>query len=227
MVKQGKIKKQQPLPAISEDEKLFELPKWWEWCRIQDVTSYVQRGKSPKYAEEGSVKVISQKCVQNSGFTLEPARFVTDESLNSYQDERFLLNGDLLWNSTGTGTVGRSNCIGGIESKALVADSHVTVIRPLIYSSEFLNFYLMSPSIQIRINPNHENALVSGSTKQVELNTSSVLSLVIPALSENEQHRIVAKVNELMALCDAMKSKLQTKQQTQLSLADALIANSL
>ncbi len=48
LVKRGKIKKQKPLPEISEDEKPFELPVGWEWARLNDVAEYIQRGKGPK-----------------------------------------------------------------------------------------------------------------------------------------------------------------------------------
>ncbi|ENW4829396.1 restriction endonuclease subunit S [Vibrio vulnificus] len=212
LVKDKKIKKPKKLPEISDEEKSFILPVGWEWAHLQDLTTYIQRGKGPKYAETGSVQVVSQKCVQNSGFDLSPARYVTDESLEKYQDERYLQDNDILWNSTGTGTVGRANVITNIPEKRIVADSHVTVIRPNNCYSRFLWCFIMAPGIQARIQPDHENALVSGSTKQVELNTSSVLSVVVPVAPVEEQHRIVAKVDELMTLCD------QLEQQTEASI---------
>lgn len=67
----NKRQKPKALPEISEDEKLFELPKGWEWSRLQNLSSYIQRGKGPKYSEPGTVRVISQKCVQNTGFNLD------------------------------------------------------------------------------------------------------------------------------------------------------------
>ncbi|WP_234942904.1 restriction endonuclease subunit S, partial [Vibrio anguillarum] len=177
---------------------------------MQDITEYVQRGKCPKYAEEGSVRVISQKCVQNSGFDIEPARYIEEESLEKYQDDRFLKENDLLWNSTGTGTVGRVNVLPSIKQKSLVADSHVTVVRPLIMNSRYIWCILMAPGVQARIDPFHEQSLVSGSTKQVELNTSSVVTLPIPVAPIAEQHRIVDKVDELMALCDQLEQQTET-----------------
>ncbi|EIA0806133.1 restriction endonuclease subunit S [Vibrio vulnificus] len=211
LVKEKKIKKPKTLQTLSP-ESLPRLPESWTWSYMQDITEYVQRGKGPKYAEEGSVRVISQKCVQNSGFDIEPARYIEEESLEKYQDERFLRENDLLWNSTGTGTVGRVNVLPSIKQKSLVADSHVTVVRPLIMNSRYIWCILMAPGVQARIDPFHEQSLVSGSTKQVELNTSSVVTLPIPVAPIAEQHRIVAKVDELMALCD------QLEQQTEASI---------
>ncbi|WP_350551685.1 restriction endonuclease subunit S [Pseudoalteromonas sp. 120-MNA-CIBAN-0494] len=223
LVKDKKIKKPKAQPAISEDEKPFELPKGWAWSRLQDLTSYIQRGKGPKYAESGKVRVISQKCVQNTGFNLDVARYVTDESLSAYQPERYLLNDDILWNSTGTGTVGRANVIGNIVEQTLVADSHVTVIRPLNVYSQFLWCFIMAPGIQSRIEPNHDNALVSGSTKQVELNTSSVVTVVAPVAPLKEQRRIVAKVDELMGLCDALEAQTENSITAHQTLVEVLL----
>ena len=221
LIKEGKIKKQKPLPAITVDEKQFALPEHWEWVRLQLISEYIQRGKGPKYAEQGTVRVVSQKCVQWTGFDLSKARFVDDGSLNNYQEERYLKAGDLLWNSTGTGTVGRVNVLPSMIDK-LVADSHVTIIRPVFKNSHFICSFLKSPSIQHKIDPGNENSLVSGTTKQVELNTSTITSLVIPMPPLLEQHRIVAKVDELMALCDQLNERLNQAQTTQQQLAHAI-----
>ncbi|WP_351018354.1 restriction endonuclease subunit S [Shewanella sp. AC91-MNA-CIBAN-0169] len=223
LVKEGKLKKQKPLPEIGEDEKPFNLPQGWVWSRFQDISSYIQRGKGPSYAEVGKVKVISQKCVQNTGFDISPARYVTDESLEKYQAERFLINDDILWNSTGTGTVGRANVISNVDVNSLVADSHVTVIRPLNIYSRFLWCFIMAPGIQSRIEPDNENALVSGSTNQVELNTSSVMSVVAPVAPIEEQHRIVAKVDELMSLCDALEAQTEASISAHQTLVETLL----
>ncbi len=207
LTQEGLIKKEKPLPEIGDGEKLFGLPSGWEWSRLQDVSSYVQRGKGPSYADFGKVQVVSQKCIQWTGFDLTQARYVDDTSLDGYQPERFLCKDDLLWNSTGTGTAGRINVVPEVDSNSLVADSHVTIIRPLLVSSRFLSCYVAAPGIQQRIEPEHENSLVSGTTNQVELNLSAVIQLVVPVPPLAEQHRIVAKVDELMILCDQLEQR--------------------
>jgi len=207
LIQEGLIKKEKSLPEISDDEKSFALPDGWEWGRLQDVLSYVQRGKGPQYADFGKVQVVSQKCIQWAGFDLSQTRYVDDASLDGYQAERFLRKDDLLWNSTGTGTAGRINVVPEVESNSLVADSHVTIIRPLMVSSNFLSCCVAAPGIQQRIEPEHENSLVSGTTNQVELNLSAVVRLVVPVPPLEEQSRIVAKVDELMALCDQLEQQ--------------------
>lgn len=224
LVDEGKIKKQKKSAKISGDEAPFELPKGWMWCRLQDVSEYIQRGKGPNYSDYGKVRVVSQKCIQWHGFDIEPAKYIDDESLASYQDERFLLNNDLLWNSTGTGTVGRISILAGIQPRTLVADSHVTIIRTLKINNKFLRAYIAAPGIQNRIEPTHENALVSGSTKQVELNTGSVINLEVPIPPLAEQHRIIAKVDELMSFCDQLEQSQTDNIAAHEQLVEALLA---
>lgn len=222
LAKEGKIKKPKKLPEIEEEEKPFELPKGWLWVRMETISRYIQRGKGPKYADSGEVRVVSQKCVQWSGFDISAARFIDDSSLRGYQDERYVKEGDILWNSTGTGTVGRAIVVEAPPC-SIVADSHVTIIRPLVVEPRHVLNYISSPCVQKRIEPGHENSLVSGTTKQVELNSGSVKLLAIPLPPEAEQHRIVEKVDELMALCDRLEQQAGDQLEAHEVLVDTLL----
>jgi type I restriction enzyme S subunit len=224
LINEGKINKQKPALPITEEEALFKLPARWEWTRLQEICEYIQRGKGPKYSEAGSVKVISQKCIQWSGFDISVARYILDETVTQYKAERFLQHNDLLWNSTGTGTAGRICKLDMSEKDTLVADSHVTVIRPMLGVSDFVCSYVSSGGIQKRIEPDNENSLVSGTTKQVELNTSVVTNLPVPFPPLKEQQRIVAKVDELMALCDKLEAQTENSIQAHQLLVVTLLA---
>lgn len=205
------------------DSGPFAIPNHWQWTRLEQICLYIQRGKGPKYAEKGSTHVISQKCVQWSGFNLSPARFVSDESLSSYGNERFLCSGDLLWNSTGTGTAGRVAIYYPCEKTSAVADSHVTVIRLANSSPRYLWCVLASPWVQSRIEPSHPDSLVSGTTKQVELNTTTARALPVPLPPLEEQQRIVAKVDEMMALCDTLEEQQQDRRRLQTNLRQSTL----
>ncbi|WP_017436261.1 restriction endonuclease subunit S [Saccharococcus caldoxylosilyticus] len=180
---------------IPKEEQPYEVPENWVWVKLESISEYIQRGKSPKYVEKSSVKVVSQKCVQWTGFDISKARFIDENTLPSYKEERFLRKGDLLWNSTGTGTIGRIAKIDNELEGLVVADSHVTVIRPnsSITDSSFLYRWFSSPFVQDKI-----NGLSSGSTNQIELSLSAVKGHPVPFPPLNEQKRIAEKVDNLL-----------------------------
>ncbi|WP_116519861.1 restriction endonuclease subunit S [Achromobacter insuavis] len=208
LVKEAKIKKPKPSLPVTEEEKPYALPQEWEWVRLGAIASYIQRGKGPSYVDFSTHRVISQKCVRWYGLDLEPARYIDPESLEKYESLRFLQGGDLLWNSTGTGTIGRACLVPyDLNSTELVADSHVTIVRALSINNQFLWRWIQSPWVQAGI-----EAAASGTTNQIELNTSTVINHLIPLPPLAEQKRIVAKIDELMARCDELE-KLRTAQQ--------------
>lgn len=222
-----------PQPPL--DTSAFAIPDHWRWVRLEQLALYIQRGKGPKYAERGAVAVVSQKCVQWSGFDIALARHIDDDSVEAYGKERFLLDGDLLWNSTGTGTAGRVAIVQGVAESQAVADSHVTVVRLASAHHRYVWCVIASPWVQVRIHPAHPDSLVSGTTQQVELATSTVRALAVPCPPVEEQARIVAKVHELMALCDQLEQQQQDlrklrkalRQSTLETLASALNPNEL
>lgn len=193
----------------------FAIPSHWQWITLEQLSLYIQRGKGPRYAHDGEAYVVSQKCVQWHGFNLKPARHVADEYLGAYGHERFLCHGDVLWNSTGTGTAGRAAIFQDKTGVRAVADSHVTVIRLANSIPRYVWCVIASPWVQARIQPTHPQSLVSGSTQQVELATSTARGLPIPCPPIEEQARIVAKVDELMALCDTLQAQQQRRRELQ------------
>ena len=182
-----------------DDEIPFEIPATWIWVRLNDICSYIQRGKSPKYSSIKKYPVIAQKCNQWAGFCIDKAQFIDPHSLSSYSEERLLQDGDLMWNSTGLGTLGRM----AIYQSALnpyelaVADSHVTVIRPLKAHvlSQYLYYYFASDTVQSVIEDKSD-----GSTKQKELSTTTVKNYMVPIPSYREQQRIVEKIKAVTSI---------------------------
>ncbi|SMF96552.1 type I restriction enzyme, S subunit [Methylomagnum ishizawai] len=200
LAKEGKIKKEKPVSIIKKEETPFLVPTSWKWVHLQEVASYIQRGKSPVYAVNDGFPVISQKCVQWKGLDLSVARTITKESMEKYEEARFLREDDLLWNSTGTGTIGRVVRVISPPEK-LVCDSHVTVVRCVLAEAEYIRLWLCSDHVYRLIEDR-----AAGSTNQVELTAQMAISQIVPIPPLAEQHRIVAKVDELMALCDQLEA---------------------
>ncbi|WP_251576654.1 restriction endonuclease subunit S [Limosilactobacillus agrestimuris] len=198
LIKEKKIKRTKKLPAITNDEKPFDIPDSWEWVKLGEIGNYIQRGRSPKYDKVNhNHPIISQKCIQWSGITLQDAKFITQEFFEKLENYRFVQKNDILWNSTGTGTVGRANVVREAFEKVPV-DSHVTLIRVnRNVDPQFIYYYLISPIIQ-----NNLDEYLTGTTKQKELGLNSILNVVLPIPPINEQKRIVAKIEKLMPLVD-------------------------
>ena len=184
----------------------FDLPRLWAWTRLGRLADYIQRGKSPKYSTTTGPLVVSQKCIRWEGLDLGPARSITPKSLDAYEPVRFLRDGDLLWNSTGTGTIGRISRVVAPPAR-LVCDSHVTVVRCSQVDPEFIRCWLRSDYVFGTI-----EGEASGSTNQVELTLRMALSQMIPLPPLAEQHRIVAKVDELMGLCDQLEAAQKERE---------------
>ena len=216
LIKEGKIKKDKHESVIFrrdnshyekldgverciDDELPFEIPESWAWVRLIDICEYIQRGKSPKYSPIKKYPVIAQKCNQWSGFSIEKAQFIEPKSIASYGKERFLQDNDLMWNSTGLGTLGRM----AVYKSALnpyelaVADSHVTVIRPMkeFISPQYFYYYFSNPTVQSVI----ENQ-ADGTTKQKELSATTVREYLVPLPPYNEQIRIINQIDAVLPL---------------------------
>ena len=201
LIKEGKVKKEKPLPEITEDEKPFEIPESWMWCRLNDIVAKtVKRGKSPTYIAKSNTLVFAQKCNTKAGYIdLSLAQCLDETKLSKYPEEEFMLNNDIVLNSTGNGTLGRVGIYRNSDNpngRPIVSDSHVTIIRTNIHvDSEFV-FYAL------KYYQPYMEKLGSGSTNQTELSAGVVKALLFPLPPLAEQKRIVAKIEELLPLVD-------------------------
>lgn len=102
-----------------------EIPEGWEVKTLGDISSYINRGITPKYAENGESIVINQKCVRDQRLSLVHAR----RQSKAIPPDKQIRFGDLLINSTGVGTLGRMCQVCRVLDNCTV-DSHVTIVRP-------------------------------------------------------------------------------------------------
>lgn len=184
-----------------------DYQRLWKTTSIGACCSYIQRGKSPKYTATSSLPVINQKCVRWSGILQQHLKYVHPEQFPQWSSERFIKPGDILWNSTGTGTLGRACRITSLDALTpKVVDSHVTILRhnPAIIDSRYLFYWIMGPEIQSMIED-----MSSGTTNQIELNRSTIAQTEIPLAPLNEQKRISDKLEVLLGRVDACRERLE------------------
>ena len=204
------LKRINPKAEITCDNLQYgKLPKGWCVCNLKDLCVFLSRGKSPKYLDRDKrFPVFAQKCnLKDGGISLEQARFLDPATLDKWSEVYKLKTGDILINSTGTGTVGRTrlfneDCLG--QYPFVVPDSHVSVIRTFEdISSEYIYAYMSSETMQDYILDN-----LAGSTNQKELYICILENILVALPPIQEQHRIVAKVEELFSQLDKIEASL-------------------
>ena len=205
------LKRINPKAEITCDNGQYrKIPKKWCVCKLVDICSFLSRGKSPKYSEDDKTyPVFAQKCnLKDGGVSLEQARFLDPSTINKWNEVYKLQTGDILVNSTGTGTVGRTrlfntNCLGNYPF--VVPDSHVSVVRVLkSICPQYVYAYISSDSIQEYLEEN-----LAGSTNQKELYIGVLenMHIYLPPLAE--QQRIVARIEELFSTLDNIQKVLE------------------
>jgi type I restriction enzyme S subunit len=156
----------QLFPDHVDDE---QKPEGWEIAKLGDVTTELRRGISPSYLESGGVRVLNQKCIRNREVNFAPAR--RHDHSKRQIDDRAIVAGDILVNSTGVGTLGRTAQLWRVDELTVV-DSHVTIVRPNtdIVSTCYLGLNLTGRETEIEL-------LGEGSTGQTELSRTRLGSL--------------------------------------------------
>ena len=184
---------------IEEDEIPFEVPDSWCWCHLGEICNEIKRGKSPKYVDRSDYLAFAQKCnVKTGGIDLSLALYLDEKFIDRYSAADNLIQGDVVINSTGGGTMGR---VGLYETKVpdgikgVYPDSHVTVIRSIGGISQHYLYYVLK----------HNQPMLedcgTGSTNQTELKPGILANLVIPLPPLEEQEEIVKILEELLPLC--------------------------
>lgn len=183
----------------------------WRTVRLGEVCSFLNRGISPKYVDEGGICVLNQKCIRNHRINYEQARR-HDNIAKKVSTERFIQLGDVLVNSTGTGTLGRVAQIREEPPEPTTVDSHVTIVRPKpnTFFPDFFGYMLVII----------EEAIMEageGCGGQTELARSVLAEKFTVSYPESlaEQQRIVAILDEAFeAIATARASAGRNLQST-------------
>ena len=175
-----------------DDEIPFDIPDSWEWTRLGTITE-ILRGKGPKYADNTDFRILNQKCVRWGNIDTSFCKTVDKQWFESISKECLTTQKDILINSTGEGTIGRSSAVTS-DAINMPYDSHVLLIRPYKCLNKYIEIFINGIEGQVQIN----RSKGAKTTKQTELGVDKTKNLLIPLPPLNEQQRIVDKVNQLL-----------------------------
>ena len=196
LIKSGKLKKEKPLPEITDDEKPFDIPESWKWCCVGDVCTNIQYGTSNKSSISGKVAVLRMGNIQNGKIDYEKLVFSSDED----EIEKYCLEyDDLLFNRTNSKELVGKTAIYKAEMPAIYA-GYLVRITPLQMSSDYLNYVMQSQYYW-----SYCQSVRSDAIGQSNINAEKLKRFVFPLPPLIEQKRIVAKLEELLPLCEKLK----------------------
>lgn len=184
------------------------LPENWKITTIGAISSLVTRGIAPKYDDSSDQIVLNQKCIRDHTIDISLSRRHLPKKIN----EKWISKGDLLINSTGTGTLGRVAQV-WFEANNMTVDSHVTIVRPKdpILQS-YIGFWGLSHESEIE-------AQHTGSTGQTELPRDRVKAMELPLPDEDT----LSKFNELVIPMTSTVISNQEENARLSQLRDALL----
>lgn len=188
LIKEKKIKKTKPLPAITDDEKPYAIPDSWEWRRLGDISTIVTGGtpsKSQPLYYGGNVPFYKPADIQDNKYVNTPKEFL---SIMGKEKAKFVPKGSVA-----------VNCIGNIGKSAILprdgaTNQQINSICYYIYP-DYLYWFCQSMMFILQLKK------VSSMTTIPIVNKSKVEQCIIPLPPLAEQHRIVAKLEELLPLC--------------------------
>ncbi|HHN8378478.1 TPA: restriction endonuclease subunit S [Morganella morganii] len=215
LVKEGKIKKQKPLPPVSDEEKPFELPVGWGWVRLGDIGTISGGGTPSKNNEEywlGDIPWLSPKDMKVD--YISTAEFNISELAVANSSVRIIPNNSILF--VVRGMILAHTFPVAINKKEVTINQDMKSITSHLFNMDFLLNLMKGMSRNVL-------SLVDRSSHGTcKLVSEKLFNLQIPLPPLSEQSRINNRIEELVSLCDTLKSRLQSAQQTQLHLADAL-----
>lgn len=198
LIAEKKIKKEKSLPEITEDEKPFEIPESWKWCRLGSVLNKLTDGthSTPKYTSSG-IPFLSVKDMSSGVLDFSNCKYVSEEEHQTLYSRCNPEYGDLLL--TKVGTTGIPVIVDTNKPFSLfVSVALLKFDQNLIYN-KFLRLLINSPLVQTQAT---ENTKGVGNKNWVMRDIANTI-IVLPPLAE--QKRIVEKLEQLLPLCERLK----------------------
>ena len=189
LVKEGKLKKKDlEIKPISEDEIPFEIPKSWEWVRLKTISRSITDGDHmpPPKADSGIPFLVISNVIKGY-IDFSNTRFVPKSYYDNITADRKAENGDVLF--TVTGSYGKAVLIN--TDRTFCFQRHIALVKPLTFSA-FIEMMLNSPYVKTEC----DDKATGMAQKTVGIDT--LRSFIVPLPPLAEQHRIVAKIEELL-----------------------------
>ncbi|MBS1780768.1 MAG: restriction endonuclease subunit S [Bacteroidetes bacterium] len=180
-----------------------EVPEGWRVNALSEINSELARGISPKYSEQEGIPVVNQRCIKNNTVDFSFCRLHDGEAKPV---KRLIQIGDILVNSTGVGTLGRTAIVKWLSHPKITTDSHVTIVRPdsELVNPHFLGFSLLNKQVEIE-------GLGEGSTGQTELSRENLgkLNILLPKRKiQNKYSSVIRPIFEKMAINEQQNIRL-------------------
>ena len=194
LIKQGKIKKEKPLPPITDDEIPYNIPENWKWVRLGEIAT-INGGyafKSELFKKQGIRVIRISDFNENGLINKNIVRYEYFDKLNEY----ILNQNNIILCMTG-GTVGKSLLINAI-TEPLVTNQRVATIKIRTVNEHYIHYVILSNLIQNII----QKAKLS-TNDNISLDTIKNFPIPLPPL--REQERIVKKIDELLTYCNKLK----------------------
>ena len=218
LIKEKVIKKEKPLPEITEEEIPFDIPKNWKWTRLGNILNTLTDGthNTPKYTESG-IPFLSVKNMSSGVLDFKNTKFISREEHEELSKRCKVEYGDLLLTKVGTTGV---PVIVDTEKEFSIFVS----VALLKFNKDYLNIYylkllLNSPLVYEQ---SQENTKGVGNKNWVLKDIANTL-VVIPPLEE--QKRIVEKVENLMEICNLLEEKIDVSEKISENLLKSFMNN--
>ena len=196
LIAEKKIKKEKTLPEIAEDEVPFDIPESWKWVRWGNLSFSIQYGYNAQAKQAGRIKMVRISDIQNGKVIWDSVPFcdIRDEDLSTY----LLAENDILFARTG-GTVGKSYIVKEIPEEAIYAGYLIRTRYSDMLCPEYLYYFMQTHLYWIQL----RNGTIA--TAQPNCNGQTLSKMILPLPPLAEQKRIVAKIEELLPLCERLK----------------------
>ena len=189
LIKEKKIKKEKPLPEITDDEKPFNIPESWMWVRWGDLSESIQYGYNAPAQSAGRIKMVRISDIQEGKVIWESVPFcnIQEDEISNY----LLKKNDILFARTG-GTVGKSYLVKDIPDEAIYAGYLIRTRYSESLCPEYMKCFMESLLYWTQL----KNGTIA--TAQPNCNGKTLSKMVLPLPPLAEQKRIVAKIEELL-----------------------------